>query len=420
MAWQVVLTEMDTAVERRRKQLHHHIETLQNELRCELIAFERGFGRVKSTTEVEVVRENGDVDTYSTDHIIIATGSRPRYLSDIPIDEKVILTSDGISALKDYPKSMVIVGAGVIGCEFATIFAGFGRTKVYLIDKSDRILPFEDEDLSNVIERNLEARGVTIHRESRLVRMDQVDGEVEYELEYRDGRKEIHRVEKALISVGRVPNTENMGLAENGVKLGPRNHIEEIDGQSSVKNIYAVGDISWDLALVNVGELEGRYMVERIFDKPQQELCYDNISTIMFLCPETAGVGMNEQQARDKGIEYKVASIEYSCIPRAIAMRENNGFFKLLVTNDDEMRILGMRAVGEHASSAIQAVALLISMGKGISELSELIHPHPSIIEGVQECVRMLLGKSILKPSVFGEQMICRKFEGGEYCALPC
>ena len=127
----------------------------------------------------------------------------------------------------------------------------------------------------------------------------------------------------------------------------------------------------------------------------------------MFLQPEVAAVGINEKQCIENNIPVKVVKLDYSCIARAIAMRKTQGFFKIIVTNDDEMQILGMRAVGEHASSAIQAVALLIKMKKGISELAEMVHPHPSIIEGVQECVRMLLNKSVFKSSVFEDKLWC-------------
>ncbi len=190
--------------------------------------------------------------------------------------------------------------------------------------------------------------------------------------------------------------------------------IIDNDTQTSVPNIYAVGDITADIALVNVGELEGRYAVERIFGKPKRKLVYENISTIMFLDPEVAGVGLNETQARGKSINYKIASLDYNCIPRAIAQRNTQGFIKLLVTNDDEMKVLGMRVVGRHASSAIQAVALLISMDKGIEELAECVHPHPSIIEGIQECVRMLLGKSLFKAAALKDLMKCWICENGE------
>jgi dihydrolipoamide dehydrogenase len=348
------------------------------------------------------------------DYIILATGSRPRYLPELPIDEKIVMTSEGIEGLEGFPESMVIVGAGVIGCEYATIFSGFGRTKVNLIDKGDRILPFEDSDVVSIIERNMENNGVLIHRNSRLIHMRIVNGRVEYELEYTDGSRETFNVEKALVSVGRVPNLDDLWVDSVGIDITKRG-IHNNDTQTNVSNIYAVGDLTADISLVNVGELEGRYAVERIFGKPDRKLVYENISTIMFLSPEVAGVGLNETQAQEKGIEYKVVTLEYSTIPRAIAKRNTQGFIKLLVTNDDQMKILGMKVVGNHASSAIQAVAVLISMDKGIEELAECVHPHPSITEGIQECVRMLMGRSLFKPAALHGRISCRRYVNGTY-----
>ncbi len=241
------------------------------------------------------------------------------------------------------------------------------------------------------------------------------DGEVEYILEHPDGKREVFHAEKALVSVGRVPNVENTGVQEIGMELSAAGHIIDNDTQTSISNIYAVGDITADIALVNVGELEGRHAVEKIYGKPKRPMIYENISTIMFLNPEVAGVGMNEQQAQKAKLNYRVASLDFCCIPRAVAMRNTQGFFKILVTDDDQMRVLGMRAVGEHASSAIQAVALLIATDKGVEELAELIHPHPSIIEGIQECIRMLLGKSIYKPYIFKDSLQYKHFRYGHY-----
>jgi len=187
------------------------------------------------------------------------------------------------------------------------------------------------------------------------------------------------------------------------------------DTQTNISNIFAVGDLTADISLVNVGELEGRYAVERIFGQPDRKLVYENISTIMFLSPEVASVGLNETHAKEKGIDYKVVTLEYSTIPRAIAKRNTQGFIKLLVTCDDHMKILGMKVVGNHASSAIQAVAVLISMNKGIEELAECVHPHPSITEGIQECVRMLMGKSLFKPSALRGRLSCRRSMNGAY-----
>lgn len=412
ISFKEIQAEVARAVDERKALLQEHMSVLDPSY----FEYRAGAARLLSPHEVQIT--NGEKkDVVWAEHTILATGSRPRKLPEIPIDEKIIMTSDGIEKMEDFPESIVILGAGVIGCEFATIFSGFGKTKVHLIDKGERILPFEDPDIVRVIERNMENNDVHIHRNAQLIRMEVVRGRVEYELEYDDGSKEIFNVEKALVSVGRVPNYEDLWEDSVDIVLNKRG-IEDNDTQTSVSNIYAVGDITADIALVNVGELEGRYAVEKIFGEPKRKLMYENISTIMFLNPEVAGVGLNETQAAEKGISYKVVTLDYACIPRAIAKRNTQGFIKLLVTNDDEMKILGMRVVGNHASSAIQAVALLISMDKGIEELAECVHPHPSITEGIQECVRMLLGKSMFKPDALKGRLSCKMFMNGEYADI--
>ncbi len=405
--------EVNNATNERISLLENHMYRLKNNSNSDLFHYVVGEAKLLNQHEVEIKTDIGTNVVYGKS-IVLATGSAPRKIEELPIDEKVVVTSDGIENWTRFPKSMVVVGAGVIGCEFATIFSNFGQTKVNLIDKGTRILPFEDEDVVQVMEENLKAKGVLIHHNARLIRMEIVNRRVEYELEYVNGEKEIFNVEKALVSIGRVPNYSNLWDPEVKINMDGRGIIDS-DTQTSVANIYAVGDITADIALVNVGELEGRYAVERIFGKPKKKLIYENISTIMFLHPEVAGVGLNEIKAQEKGIEYKLASLGYACISRAVAMRNTQGFIKILVTNDDKMKILGMRVVGEHASSAIEAVALLISMNKGIEELAELIHPHPSIIEGIQECVRMLLGKSMLKPGIFKDHMSCKVYKKGSY-----
>ncbi|MGI9150150.1 MAG: dihydrolipoyl dehydrogenase family protein [Limnohabitans sp.] len=375
------------------------------------LTFFNGHAKFASKNEVAITDAEGAQQTIWADNTVMAVGSRPRYLPNIPIDEKIILTSDGVSSLPDFPKSIVILGAGVIGCEFATIFSNFGKTKVFLIDKEERILPFEDEDISHAVAANLEDNGVMIHHGASLEKMSIVDGKVEYVLNYKDGRRETHTVEKALISVGRVSNCENLGLEAAGVLLNDRGCIDDEHTRSNVPNIYAVGDFTADISLVNVGELEGRHAIERMFGTPKRELVYENISTIMFLNPEVASVGLNETQARRKKIPYRIAIMHYRYVSRAIAMHKLDGFFKILVSDDDEMKILGMRVMGPHASSTIMAVALMISMDIGIEHLAELIFPHPSIPEGIQECARMLMGNSIVKPEVFNLDVRCYRVD---------
>ena len=408
--------EVMGAVNHRVDLLTQHLNDINHSFGRDTFKYIQGIAKVVDKHRVEIVHEQTKVEV-EADYIILATGSKPRKLPQWPIDEQTIFTSDGLGNLDDFPKSIVIVGAGVIGCEFATIFSNFGQTKVHLIDKGDRILPFEDEDVVKIIEKNLEAKDVLIHRNSKLINIEIEDGHVKYELEYTDGSKEEFEVEKALVSIGRVPEYENLVDERLGLEVDARGIKDDLT-QTSVSNIFAVGDITADISLVNVGELEGRYAVERIFGKPEQPLIYSNISTIMFLDPEIAGVGMNEIQAQQENLAYRIVSLNYETIPRATAMRNNEGFIKVIVTDDDDMNILGMRVIGEHASSAIQAVALLISQGKSIKELAELIHPHPSIIEGIQECGRVLMGKPLLKPRVLQSAIRCKIWYQGVYSDL--
>src|SRR5882757_7481301 len=408
-----IQAEVRRAVQERKSMLEENMDPLRDTNYSGLLEFKTGTARLISQNEVEI-SHGVQREVVWAESIILATGSRPRYLPELPVDEHIVMTSEGIENMEHFPESMVIVGAGVIGCEYATIFSGFGRTKVHLIDKGARILPFEDEDVVRIIERNMDNSGVLIHRNSKLVRMEIKNNRVEYELEYDDGGKEIFNVEKALVSVGRVPNLEDLWDDKVNIAISKRG-IEDNDTQTNISNVYAVGDLTADISLVNVGELEGRYAVEKIFGKPQRQLVYENISTIMFLSPEVAGVGLNETQAKEQKINYKVVTLEYSTIARAIAKRNTQGFIKLLVTNDEAMKILGMKVVGNNASSAIQAVAVRISMDKGIEELAGCVHPHPSITEGIQECVRMLMGKSMCKPTALHGRLSCRQFVNGIY-----
>jgi dihydrolipoamide dehydrogenase len=412
-SWPEIKSTLNEAIFERKFQYSCHIKLLQNETeRCQFV-HERGFGRFINAHEIEIINEEGIKSIYG-EHIIIATGSSPRKLPNIDVDEQIICTSDGIEHIQDLPESMVIVGAGVIGCEYATIFSSFGQTRVHIIDRQDRILPFEDEDISAIVSQNFIKKGVVVHSKASLERLEKVDGKVEYELSYPDGFREIIRVDIALLSVGRIPNVDGLGLENAGVEMSKRGiHIGDDDTLTNIPNIYAVGDVSGRISLVNMGEIEARHAVEKMYNFTKERINYDNVCTIMFLEPEVAAVGLNEQQCRQQNIPVKVVKIDYSVIARAIAMRKTQGFFKIIVTNDSEMKILGMRAVGEHASSAIQAVGLLIKLNMSIEVLSELIHPHPSIVEGIQECVRMLLKRSIFKSSVFKDKLACYSLVDG-------
>ncbi len=365
-----------------------------------------GAARFVSPHAVEIVPEGGGApERHEADHFVVATGSRPRAPDGIEIDGERVVTSDHIEDLGDFPESLVVVGAGVIGCEYATIFGNFGRTRAFLIDRQPRILPFEDEDVAAVITANFARMGVTVHRESTLASLRIAGAGVEYELRGPGAPAGPLRVERALVSVGRVANVEGLGLEAAGVALAPGGGIVVEGTRTTATHIYAVGDVTPDLSLVNVAELEGRHAVELMFGLGPPAIHYEALSAIMFLSPEVASVGLNEMQARKKGVAYRCGVVSNRLIGRNVAMRQTGGFIKLLAAREGG-RLLGLRVVGPQAASAVQGVAFLIEQGATLEAIDRCVHPHPAITEGVQECARLMLGKSIFKPAVFGPELL--------------
>ena len=289
--WSHAQQGAESVVETRIAQLHYQIDVLCKQYPDQIV-LKKGTAEFESNTVLHIHSENGS-EKIEAQFILIATGSSPRKLPNIPIDEEHILTSDGISKLTEFPKSLVILGAGVIGCEFATIFSNFGKTKVFLIDRANRVLPFEDQDVSDMVAENLRKNNVVIHNEAQFKGMEVIKGQVQYEIQYPQGMQQLIRVEKALVSVGRIPNTQHLGLEKLGVNLSPTGHIINQDTQTNIPNIFAAGDVSGHMALVNVGEIEARHAVEKMFGSSGEALSYDNLCTIMFLHPEVASIGFN-------------------------------------------------------------------------------------------------------------------------------
>jgi dihydrolipoamide dehydrogenase len=407
-----VIESVRTAVAERRSLLERQLACLATPAENGgVVTLVRGTGRFVSPTEVEVKRLDGAVERIEAKNFLIATGSRPRIPDGIPVDGEIVVTSDQIESFPSFPESMVIVGAGVVGCEYATIFANFGKTKIHIIDRQPRILPFEDEDVAEEVAASFESMGVVIHRAPKLESLKVVSGKVEYVIVNAEGKSETFRVERALVSVGRVPNTAALGLEAAGVKLDKGGSVVVEHTRSSVPHIYAAGDATMDLALVNVAELEGRYAVEAMFGLDPRPIRYEALSAIMFLKPEVASVGLNEIKAREQKIPYRVGVVANRLIGRNIAMRETHGFVKLLASPVTH-KILGLRVVGPEASSTIQGIAFLIDQEATLEDIDHCVHPHPAITEGVQECARMLLGRSIMKVGVFGSEGLLRCGEG--------
>lgn len=394
-----------------------------------VVELHRSHAVFTSPHTLELTRSDGSKYELAADHFLIATGSRPRALPGVEIDGRRIVTSDEIEDLPDFPRSMVVIGSGVIGCEYATVFSNFGRTKISMIDRQPRILPFEDEDVAEVVARNFEDSGISIHRSSRLLSLQTEGDAVIYVIDTGDGQTETHRVDCALVSIGRVPNTGSLGLERAGVQLNAAGGIVT-DGPSEptsirpgantptslsrspygitratgAPHIHAAGDVTADVALVNVAELEGRYAVEAMFGQTPRPIPYESLSSIMFLQPEVASCGLNELQAKARGIPYRVGVVSNQLIARNVAMRATSGFVKLLA--DDMGHLLGLRVVGPQASSTIQGVSFLMDLGATLDEIDRCVHPHPGVPEGVQECARLLLGRSVHKREVLGGKLL--------------
>lgn len=371
----------------------------------------KGFGAFDTQNRVTVTKDDGSTLTVEADYFVIATGAQPRAHATAKADGKVVFTSDDIM-LEPLPKSVVIIGAGVIGCEFATIFANFNNTQVNVIEKSSRILPNEDDDIALFIQKLLEMKGVVFHHHSAMVSNKIENNKFHYTLrDLRNSDVNEYIVDNALVSIGRVPNFDKLGLEKIGAKLAPGDRIQRDDylRVAPFDNIYACGDVATRVALVNVGEVEARLCVEHMYTPyPEDQLTVklDNLSTIMFLDQEVAAVGLNESQCQAQNIAYKCARYGYEYVARALAMGNTRGFVKLIVTNDSKMQVLGVRAVGPHASSIIELASLAIHNKESAYNLSELRTAYPSVTQGFQECLHMLLGSSVFKPNVFPQLVV--------------
>ena len=330
--------------------------------------------------------------SYQADHIIIATGANPRWLPSIKRDGRLIVSSDGIVSLNRLPESLLILGAGVIGCEFASIFNAFG-CQVTLLDSYPVILSHEDEDVIGFISDTFKAQGIRVVQSAHLVDMQVVDGRVVTRL----ADQGEFDTEMALVSIGRTPNSSALMLENAGVERDALGYIPiNASCQTNLGHIYAVGDVGrrsseLDLNLVHVAEAEGHQAIHHVLHgEPPRPM--DHIPFIIFTIPLIAGAGENESTARKKYGEVRVARLANVRSHRAHAMRSFSGFVKLIVAPEGDDRILGVRACGPQADTLIGEVSLCIANGLPYTHLMDAIHAHPSMSESLHNAARMLAG----------------------------
>jgi len=381
------------------------------------ITLKKGYATFVDNHTVEI-NNNGELEIISAEFIIIATGSSPKELPNLPVDQERIINSDGILNLNKFPERIMIIGSGIIGCEFATIFSNFGQTKVHLLDRAHRVIPFEDRDVSDFVSKNLQDNGVMIHHTANLRTVRKQDDYLEVVLDYEDGHSKVIEVDVVMVSIGRYPNTTNLKLENAGINPNKQGFLrineECVLGDFSNCNIFAVGDVTGAKFLYGVAEEQGRYIVEAIWGKSVYPVDYSHMPTLMFFKPEVASVGDNEKMLKAKGIPYKAAFYSNELVSRTIAMRNTTGFVKIMLSNDGKDRILGMRAAGPQASAFIVSIAYLLNSDISINEVLQSIHPHPSVTEGIQECLRVLQQQSIFKPKAFPDLISLKEWKPEE------
>jgi dihydrolipoamide dehydrogenase len=369
------------------KKLTGGVESLLKGNKVEIV---RGEAYFVDENTVRVMTENS-AQTYKFKNAIIATGSRPIELPTFKFSKRV-LDSTGALNLPDIPKSMVVIGGGYIGTELGTAYANFG-TKITILEGADEILSGFEKQMSAVVRRRLKKKGVDVFTNALAKGVEEREDGVTVTFEVNGETKTID-AEYVLVTVGRRPNTEEMGLEQIGIKMTERGLIE-IDKQcrTSVPNIYAIGDVVAGPPLAHKASYEGKIAAEAIAGHPS-EIDYLAIPAVVFSDPECASVGYFEKQAIEEGIEVITAKFPFGANGRALALNETDGFLKLVLTKDDGV-IIGAQIVGPNASDMIAELGLAIEAGMTAEDIAMTIHAHPTLGEITMEAAEVALGSPI-------------------------
>jgi dihydrolipoamide dehydrogenase len=356
-----------------------------------------GTGELLDARTVRVTKPDGTETRVVADGLIIATGSSWPNLPLFPIDGTQIITSKQALDLSKIPASLLIVGGGVEGCEFASLYSGLG-TQVTLVELVPRLLPLEDEEISQMMERELKKRGVDIRTG---VTVDQIVRQPDLVTAHlRDGLS--LNVEQVLVSVGRGFNSRGIGLEKAGVQVGTRGEIVVNDRmETNVPGVYAIGDVVGKAMLAHVASAQGKVAVENFMGRPRT-IDYDVIPTGIFTLPEIGRVGLTEQQARDRCLaagkdpqqSVRVGRFRYGGLGKAQATGDIQGLLKVVADAESD-RILGVHILGAHAADLVHEAALAMHLGATVSRVAEMIHAHPTLAEGLMEAMEDVHGHAI-------------------------
>ncbi len=346
-----------------------------------------GFGRLKAAHVVDV-----DGVEYEAESVILATGARPRVMPFMPIDGKHIISSKEALVLPDLPQTMVVVGSGAIGSEFAYIYATMG-VKVTIVEYMPQIMPLEDEDTAKAMERAFRKLRATVMTSTTVKSVAvREDGKCDVVIEGKKGEQTLE-ADVVLSAVGIKSNIENIGLEELGIEVERDKIKVDEHYKTNVDGIYAIGDIIATPALAHVASAEAIHCVEHICGLEPEAVDYTTIPSCIFTSPEVASVGMTEAQVKAQGIEYKVGKFPYTASGKATAAGERDGFVKLIF--DAEERLLGAHFVGHNVTEMIGEPTLAKVLGVNAHRIARTIHAHPSMHEAVMEAAEDALGCAI-------------------------
>ena len=358
------------------------------------ITWIKGTAKLAGKNSVTVKTADGKDEKHDAKKaIIIATGSRVKGLpqAGLELNKTTIVSSDEALTLEKSPKSMIIVGAGAVGCEFADVFNAFG-SEVTLLDVAPTILPLEDADCSKEVERSFKKRGITVVTGAKISNVKAAKDSVSMTVDAGGEKKEL-RADIVLVAAGRAPVIEEIGLKEQGVQLTDRGFIKINDKlETSVKGIYAIGDVAGPPMLAHKGEHEGVVLAELLAGKSTHGMNYDNIPNATYCHPEVASVGLTEQQCKDKKLDYKVGRFNFSANGRARTSGETEGFVKI-IRDAKYGEILGAHIVGAHATEMIHELVVARTNEFTVEEVAHSIHAHPTLSEAVYQATLDSLGK---------------------------
>ena len=346
-----------------------------------------GFGKLAGEGKVEV-----DGTVYEAGAIILATGARPRQMPFMPVDGEHVITSKEALVLPKLPQSMIVVGSGAIGSEFACLYASLG-VKVTVIEYMPQMMPLEDEEVAKAMERSFRKMRATVLTSTNVKSVTVgEDGMCNVEIEGKKGAETL-TAEIVLSAVGIKSNIEGIGLEEMGIEVDRDKIKVDEHYQTSAKGVYAIGDIIATPALAHVASAEAIHCVEHICGLNPDAVDYSTIPSCIFTSPEVASVGMTEQQAQKAGIEYKVGRFPFTASGKATAAGDRDGFVKLIF--DADGKLIGAHLVGATVTEMLGEPTLAKRLGVTAHAIAKTIHSHPTMHEGLMEASEAALGAAI-------------------------